>query len=115
MEIVPGITVTAKARLNQKRFMKIHSCIKNGAHGRSGCLCRARYNKVSDVAEMLVQNCTRFKIAQIDWGNTSFPKGLATLTQLHKVRIGKSTVHDWGRPKNGQLWTKNGRLIKVPK
>ena len=49
-------------------------------------------------------------------GNTSFPKGLATLTWLVKVRRGNPTVLDWGRPKNGQLWTKNGRLVQsIPK
>ena len=49
-------------------------------------------------------------------GNTSFPKGLATLTWLVKVRRGNPTVIDWGWPKNGQLWTKNGRLVQsIPK
>ena len=41
------------------------------------CLCRARYNKVSDVVEMgaiFQQNCTRFNIAKIEWGKQAFQK-----------------------------------------
>ena len=26
-----------------------------------------------------------------------------------------STIHDWGWPKNGPFWTKNGRLVNAPK
>ena len=47
------------------------------------------------------------------WGSTSRPH-IGDMVMSLFFTLG-STVHDWGWPKNGPFWTKNGRLVNTPK